>query len=76
MCLRTGGSERFQFHCFLKRKIRWCRSDNNACQARASKADTHHIYIYPLDGEYVDWKLDKKFDVISPQWKKILKKKS
>jgi hypothetical protein len=29
-----------------------------------------------LDGEYIDWKLDKKFEEISPQWKKILKKKS
>jgi hypothetical protein len=29
-----------------------------------------------LDGEYIDWKLDEKIDVISPQWKNILKKKS
>jgi hypothetical protein len=32
--------------------------------------------VDPLDVEYIDWKLDEKFDVISPQWKKILKKKS
>ncbi len=32
--------------------------------------------VDPLDGEYIDWKLDEKFDVIAPQWKKILKKKS
>jgi hypothetical protein len=29
-----------------------------------------------LDGEYIDWKLDEKINVISPQWKNILKKKS
>jgi hypothetical protein len=32
--------------------------------------------VDPLDGEYIDWKLDEKFEVISPQWKNILKKKS
>jgi hypothetical protein len=26
-----------------------------------------------LDGEYIDWKLDEKFNVISPQWKKDIK---
>jgi hypothetical protein len=31
--------------------------------------------VDPLDGEYIDWKLDEKFEEISPQWKKILKKK-
>jgi hypothetical protein len=30
--------------------------------------------VDPLDAEYIDWKLDKKFDVISPQWKKDIKK--
>jgi hypothetical protein len=29
--------------------------------------------VDPLDGEYIDWKLDEKFDVISPQWKKDIK---
>jgi hypothetical protein len=29
--------------------------------------------VDPLDGEYTDWKLDEKFDVISPQWKKDIK---
>jgi hypothetical protein len=29
----------------------------------------------PLDSEYIDWKLDDKFEEISPQCKKILKKK-
>jgi hypothetical protein len=32
--------------------------------------------VDPLDGEYIDWKLDEKFEEISPQWKNILKKKS
>jgi hypothetical protein len=32
--------------------------------------------VNSLDGEYIDWKLDEKNDVISPQWKNILKKKS
>jgi hypothetical protein len=27
----------------------------------------------PLDGEYIDWKLDEKFEEISPQWKKDIK---
>jgi hypothetical protein len=27
-----------------------------------------------LDGEYIDWKLDEKFEAISPQWKKDIKK--
>jgi hypothetical protein len=26
--------------------------------------------VDPLDGEYIDWKLDEKFEEISPQWKK------
>jgi hypothetical protein len=30
----------------------------------------------PLDSVYIDWKLDDKFEEISPQCKKILKKKS
>jgi hypothetical protein len=29
--------------------------------------------VDPLDGEYIDWKLDEKFEVISPQWKKDIK---
>jgi hypothetical protein len=29
--------------------------------------------VDPLDSEYIDWKLDKNFDVISPQWKKGIK---
>jgi hypothetical protein len=29
--------------------------------------------VDPLDGEYIDWKLDKKFEEISPQWKKDIK---
>jgi hypothetical protein len=29
--------------------------------------------VDPLDGEYIDWKLDKKIEVISPQWKKDIK---
>jgi hypothetical protein len=29
--------------------------------------------VDPLDGEYIDWKLDEKFDVIAPQWKKDIK---
>jgi hypothetical protein len=29
--------------------------------------------VDPLDGEYIDCKLDKKFDVISPQWEKYIK---
>jgi hypothetical protein len=32
--------------------------------------------VDPLDGEYIEWKLDENFEEISPQWKKILKKKS
>jgi hypothetical protein len=32
--------------------------------------------VNPLDGEYIDWKLDEKIEKISPQWKKISKKKS
>jgi hypothetical protein len=31
--------------------------------------------VDPLDDEYIDWKLDENFEEISPQWKKILKKK-
>jgi hypothetical protein len=27
----------------------------------------------PLHGEYIDWKLDEKFEEISPQWKKDIK---
>jgi hypothetical protein len=26
-----------------------------------------------LDGKYIDWKLDEKFEAISPQWKKDIK---
>jgi hypothetical protein len=29
--------------------------------------------VDPLDGEYIDWKLDEKFEEISPQWKKDIK---
>jgi hypothetical protein len=29
--------------------------------------------VDPLDGEYIDWRLDKKFEAISPQWKKGIK---
>jgi hypothetical protein len=29
--------------------------------------------VDPLDSEYIDWKLDEKFDVIAPQWKKDIK---
>jgi hypothetical protein len=29
--------------------------------------------VDPLDGEYIDWKLDEKFEAISPQWKKDIK---
>jgi hypothetical protein len=29
--------------------------------------------VDPLDAEYIDWKLDEKFKVISPQWKKDIK---
>jgi hypothetical protein len=29
--------------------------------------------VDPLDGEYIDWKLDEKFETISPQWKKDIK---
>uniref|UniRef100_A0A0A9G5S1 Uncharacterized protein n=1 Tax=Arundo donax TaxID=35708 RepID=A0A0A9G5S1_ARUDO len=29
--------------------------------------------IDPLDGEYIDFKLKKKFETISPQWKKDIK---
>jgi hypothetical protein len=32
--------------------------------------------VDPLDGEYIDLKLDGNFEEISPQWKKILNKKS
>jgi hypothetical protein len=32
--------------------------------------------VDPLDVEYLDWKLDEKFDVISSRWKNMLKKKS
>jgi hypothetical protein len=31
--------------------------------------------VDPLDGEYIDRKLNEKFEAISPQWKNILKKK-
>jgi hypothetical protein len=27
----------------------------------------------PLNGEYIDWKLDGEFEEISPQWKKDIK---
>jgi hypothetical protein len=30
--------------------------------------------VDPLDGEYIDWKLDEKFEEISPQWKKEILK--
>jgi hypothetical protein len=29
--------------------------------------------VDPLDDEYIDWKLDEKFEAISPQWKKDIK---
>ena len=29
--------------------------------------------VDPLDGEYIDWKLEEKFEKISPEWKKELK---
>jgi hypothetical protein len=29
--------------------------------------------VDPLDGEYIDCKLDEKFEAISPQWKKDIK---
>jgi len=29
--------------------------------------------IDPLDGEYIDWKLDEKFELIAPEWKKEIK---
>jgi hypothetical protein len=29
--------------------------------------------VDPLDDEYIDWKLDEKFEEISPQWKKYIK---
>jgi hypothetical protein len=29
--------------------------------------------VDPLDGEYIDWKLDEKFEEISSQWKKDIK---
>jgi hypothetical protein len=25
--------------------------------------------VDPLDSEYIDWKLEEKFEIISPQWK-------
>jgi len=29
--------------------------------------------VDPLDGEYIEWKLEEKFEKISPEWKKELK---
>jgi putative sterol carrier protein len=29
--------------------------------------------VDPLDGEYIDWKLDEKFEEISPHWKNDIK---
>jgi hypothetical protein len=29
--------------------------------------------VDPLDGEYIDWKLDEKIEAISPQWNEDIK---
>ena len=30
--------------------------------------------VDPLDGEYIDWKIEEKFQVIAPEWKEDIKK--